>query len=356
MSEPVYQGPRRYEFFQAVRLLRRLLPGRASIGTHSDPEDEFVRFRSAVDLSYPATDVVEIREPEEPRQPAEMTVSFMGVATPGSFGSLPTRYAEEVLARNADKNPALGEFFDLFNHRFISLFYRAWEKHQLAVRYEHDDHELFFERALFSAIGLGTPGLLGRLPFDERALLFRAGLLSMAPVPARVLEQLVESYFQVPARVEPFRPQWCALEESDQNRLGARNSGLGEDLIVGEQIRLVQFRFNLRIGPLDWSRYQEFLPSGSAYPALLELVRLATSQDLDWDVTVALQAEDVPPLKLEVSRDRPTRLGWSTWLTAKGLGRHAEDARFPGDREPQPGPGPPDGVSGQTSDAREAAA
>ena len=94
-----------------------------------------------------------------------MTVSFFGVATPASYGSLPTRYAELILERPRSKNRALRDFLDLFNHRLVSLFYRAWEKHRFPVRVRAvGPAPALFERALFALMGLGTDGLRGRLP------------------------------------------------------------------------------------------------------------------------------------------------------------------------------------------------
>ena len=50
---------------------------------------------------------------------------------------------------------SLAAFFDLINHRLISLFYRAWEKHHFIVARERGGDEPF-ARHLFDLIGLGT--------------------------------------------------------------------------------------------------------------------------------------------------------------------------------------------------------
>ncbi len=69
----------------------------------------------------------------------------------------------------------------------------------------------------------------------------------MAPLPAVALESLVESYFQVPVEVEQFLPAWYSIDEDEQNRLGAANSRLGEDLFIGGRVRLSEFKFGLRL-------------------------------------------------------------------------------------------------------------
>jgi type VI secretion system protein ImpH len=305
-------------------LLRRLRDDGAGIG-EDDPDEEALRFRSEVSLSFPTRDIAKLEPPGEEGRAAVMTVAFLGMATPGSFGSLPTRYAEEILEQEKQKNFALRDFFDLFNHRFVSLFYRAWEKYHLAVQYEVGDAR-FFERALSSVIGMGTDGLAGRIALEDRALLSRAGLLAMAPVPEVALAGVLESYFGVPVEVEQFLPTWYPIEEGEQNRLGAANSRLGEDVFVGAGVCLAQFKFGLRLGPLDWNRYQEFFPTAEGFHALVDLVRLAVTPELDFETRLILRAEDAPALRLEHTPSQACRLGWSTWLKSEEFRRDPDDA------------------------------
>ena len=49
-------------------------------------------------------------------------------------------------------------FLDIFNHRAISLFYRAWEKHHFTVGYERNEQDPLSPH-LMDLLGLGTPGL-----------------------------------------------------------------------------------------------------------------------------------------------------------------------------------------------------
>src|SRR4029077_1035792 len=98
-----------------------------------------------------------------------MTVAFMGLTGPS--GMLPRHYTELLIRlEKEEKGPercALRDWFDLFNHRIISLFYRAWEKYRFYIPYERKEYSLgepdAFTRALLSLIGLGTPRLRDRL-------------------------------------------------------------------------------------------------------------------------------------------------------------------------------------------------
>src|SRR5690606_35714064 len=113
--------PHRFDFFQAVRLLEFMQPGREPVGGGRAAGREAVRFRSAHSLAFPASDVVEINPPRAEGDVPEMTVSFIGLA--GANGPLPRPFAELVVERIARKDRGLRDFLDIFHHRLISLFY-----------------------------------------------------------------------------------------------------------------------------------------------------------------------------------------------------------------------------------------
>ncbi len=82
----------------------------------------------------------------------------------------------------------------LFNHRTISLFYRAWEKYRFPFAYEREARregppgEDLFTRCVYSLLGFGTAGLRGRVDFDDEAFLFYAGFFAHYPRSAISLE------------------------------------------------------------------------------------------------------------------------------------------------------------------------
>ena len=336
LKERLFEKPARFEFFQAVRLLRKLREGEGSEIGAEDPDDEAVRFKSQISLSFPTCAITELSDFGEQERAAVMEVGFMGVATAASFGSLPQCYTEHLLALGKEDNHSTRDFLDLFNHRFVSHLYRSWEKYHLGASHEAET-ESFYERALFGLIGLGTDGLRQRLDLEDKALLSRAGLLGMAPVPASALEGLIQSYFDVPVRVNQFIPSWYAIEEDDQNRLGARGSRLGDDMYLGSTIQLSQFRFEIRIGPLAWDRYQDFFPETDGHRALVSLVRMSVTPETDFQTRPVLRAEDVPGLRLEHTPSQNTRLGWSTWLTSEELRQDADQAVMAGEVFTPPG-------------------
>lgn len=325
--ENLLEAPQGFEFFQAVRLLSKLYPNRGQVGGKSDPEDEVVRFSTSLSFAFPTSDIKDLTQGESNEDPLNMEVAFMGLASPNSFGALPLRYTEHIQALERDKNHGLRDFLDMFNHRFISLFYRAVAKHSMALSHEQEDHGII-EKILLCLIGMGLQGMENRLSFHERALLPRAGHVARKPISAVSLEGLISSYFDVKAEVDQFQPRWYRIEEEDLTLLGRANHTLGEDSILGSQVELSQFGFRVRLGPLTWKEYQSFLPIGEGLKSVMELIRLTTGAEFDFDVQLVLKADETPELKLQSDPEQLPLLGWSTWLKSKEFESDPRDAVF----------------------------
>lgn len=307
----------RFGFFQAVRLLQLMDPDAAAVGTGDDPAAECVRFSSRVSLSFPPGEIYEIRPGAADDQSTEMVVNFMGLASPASYGSLPMPYTELILAQEREKHSALRRFLDLFNHRLVSLFYRAWEKYRFGVVYERAGRTRrgLFEQVLFSVMGIGTGGLQEHLSVNSRALLARAHAVGGKGISALGLAALIRDYFRVPAQIVQFIPAWYQIEDSEVCRLGRQSSHLGEDLCLGSRTRMAQSRFRVQLGPLSWRQMSDLLPDGSAFGALAEVCTLVTGPQFDFEFHLKLAPGQTPPLRLGVSDESGTpRLGWSTWL------------------------------------------
>jgi hypothetical protein len=80
-------------------------------------------------------------------------------------------YTELLRERLRARDQTAASFFDLFNHRIISLFYQAWEKYRFPIAYERGDRDPFSHH-LLDLIGLGTQGLENRQPLPDDSLIF----------------------------------------------------------------------------------------------------------------------------------------------------------------------------------------
>jgi len=331
LKQALGQEGYRFDFFQAVRLLQRERPEAAPVGTGDDPSRESIRFASQVSMGFAPSDVVSIELGEVDEDPAQMTVSFLGVATPHSYGSLPLSYAEMIMGLERDKNFALRHFLDLFNHRLISLYYRAWEKYRFALAYERDSRKNpgIFERAVFALMGMGTDAQRGKMACDDRALLARAYSVRGRATSAQGLAELVRSYFKVPVKVRQFVSCWYPIEDSERTRLGVTSCSLGQDINLGSRVHLAQSRFRLCLGPLAWDNFRDFLPTGKAFRPLVEMTGLAAGPEFDFDCQLVLNASSAPGIRLGAGAGAP-QLGWSTWLHTEPLDEDPADVIIDG--------------------------
>ncbi len=334
LEDILFEEGYRFDFFQAVRLLERLYPHRQPVGREASPSAEVVRFHSRLSLSFPPSAIHEIAPAQDGSGPAQMTVAFMGLT--GPLGVLPRHYTELLLERVRQKDYALRDFLDLFNHRLISLFYQAWEKYRSPIAYERavsrGEWPDRLSQYLFDLIGMGTKGLRGRLEVEDEALLFYAGLLAQHPRSASALEGLLKDYFGVPAEVTQFVGQWLSLSEANRSRLGPReaSNALGVNAVAGSRVWDQQAKFRLRVGPLAYGEFCRFLPSGEAFGRLVGLTRFYAGQECDFDVQLILKAAEIPACRLGETGECAPRLGWSTWLKSREFSRDAEDAVLPG--------------------------
>src|SRR5260370_38074939 len=120
------QEPYAIRFFQAVRLLERLFPERKPVGRFVNPAEEVVHFAANPSLAFPASEIQSLGWNE--KKPHQMTVNFHGLV--GPVGALPQWYTGLVADRVRSGDRTLRDFLDIFNHRFLSLFYQASVKYR----------------------------------------------------------------------------------------------------------------------------------------------------------------------------------------------------------------------------------
>jgi type VI secretion system protein ImpH len=302
---------KRFEFFQAVRLLRALKPDAAAPGGRDPLAKEAVRFCANPSLGFPSSDVADVSAVPEAGgfPPYLMMVNFLGLFGPAS--PLPAYYTEEIIRSDPDTAVAR-PFLDMFHHRFVSFVYRAWEKYRYDLQYRHGARDEFSNR-MFALIGLGSPRLRADSRLEWARLLPYLGLLGMKVRSATLLAGVVSHYFgHVPVRVEEYVPHRTTIDPIQRNELGVANCVLGASCLLGEKVYDVNTKFRLHIGALEFAQYREFLPGGGYHDALRELVSFTLVDRMEYDVALVLDAQHVP--RATLARDNPCRLGYSTWL------------------------------------------
>jgi type VI secretion system protein ImpH len=309
------QKPFDFDFFHALRRIECFHSEKPRLGEGLRPRDDPVRLGQEPALTFAPSSISSVRPPED-TQPGRFEVRFFGLLGPN--GPLPlhlTEYARTRLLNAGD--PTFARFLDIFNHRFLLFFYRAWAQAQPTVSLDRPREDRFtvyvgaFE-------GLAGGKMRSRDEIGDFAKLFYAGWLSRQVRNRDGLVALLTSYFRVPVRVEEFVGHWMCLPPRERTRLSAIHDGLasrqlGRGSVLGARVWDRQHKFRIWLGPLTLTQYESFLPGGQAIGRLVAWVRQYFCFEFEWDVCLVLGHEEIPKVRL----GQFGRLGWTTWLGSR---------------------------------------
>lgn len=316
LNQKLFDEPYEFDYFQAVRLFEKIYPAKKPVGRDAMPHEEILRFRSHLSLNFPPSQIYEIQKQFDEftdEEKTEMVINFMGMI--GVSGVMPVHYTELAMSRVRYGDTAMWAFMDIFTHRIVSMFFRAWEKYRFPIAYERGNDK--FTEYLFDFIGLGTDGLRGRMAIEDESLIPYIGLITQKPHSAASLAQILSDYFKINAKVRQFFGQWIDLDKESITKLSQTNSSLGIDAIVGTRVWDQQSKFRLVLGALNYKEFRAFLPDGTAHKSLKSIVRFIVGLEFDFDVQLVLQADEVPGTILTTRAKRRPMLGWNSWLKSE---------------------------------------
>ena len=144
----------RINFYRFCQLLEQSQQN-APLGSTDSPATDAVRFRPHPGMGFPVSELKNVeRDAGNPDAPPTVRTTFLGLY--GVDSPLPTAYLDYITQRH-DGHDAVMAFLDIFNHRFITQYYRIWRKYNYPASFEAgavDD----ISRCLLGLIGLGIPG------------------------------------------------------------------------------------------------------------------------------------------------------------------------------------------------------
>ncbi|UQA55629.1 type VI secretion system baseplate subunit TssG [Polyangium aurulentum] len=307
-------GARRYSFFRLVYTLERLFPGSAPVGQLGPVADERIRLRADTSLIFASTDVSELAMTKfaDQVERARLSTAFLGLY--GSVSPLPTYYVEDLAQEDYQGGPQpKREFLDVFNHRLLSLLYRAWTKYRHSVGYRKKGNDPFTRR-LWCAAGIdGFRAGEHTSPLHRFLYLRYAPLLASKSRSSRGLEVVLQDLFgSMGVSIEQFIGHWTLLEKPLRNKLGVANHQLGESLTVGRWVYDGTGRFKIVLGPLKYEEYMSFLPGGANRPILKATVDTLTRGAVDAMLELHVKTEDAP--RFQLASPRASTLARTTWL------------------------------------------
>ena len=248
--------PWRFDFFAMMRQLERSFPDRPRIGDSASLREEFVSLGQDPFMDFPASNLTRVEQTASGR--VRVHVKFLGLL--GPQGALPLATTEEAHAWSLMRNDAFPRFLDLFNHRFLQLFYRAWADARPIVQHDRPDADRFITY-IGAMIGVGSPPYRDLDMVADAAKLAFAGLISPQAKSASRLRALIGGLFGVGVEVEQFVGTRLIIEANERSRLGASNSSLGADTVLGAAVYSVRDKIRIRIYTRSLADYMRFLPT-----------------------------------------------------------------------------------------------
>lgn len=303
------ERPYDFDFFQALRHIECLFADKPRIGQALRPGDEAIRLGQDTSLAFAPAALASFA-PATEAAPARLDVNFFGMLGPN--GPLPlhlTEYARERQIHAGDAT--FKRFLDIFHHRFIEMFYRAWAQAQPTANLDRPAQDRF---AVYvgALMGLAGERMRRRDAISDYAKLHYVTALASQVRNRDGLAAVLADYFGVPVRVEEFVGHWMELPRRERTRLGAADDGavLGRGAVLGANVWDRQSKIRLWLGPMRLTQYEEFLPGGPAWPRLVAWLRHYLYFELEWDVQLLLIQSEIPKAAL----GRCVRLGCTAWL------------------------------------------
>lgn len=315
MIAQLLSRPQGYNLFQAIALLERAAPSATPLG-HGNGDGEAVRLRGHVSMAFEPSDVRAVAPmPDKGPWGQPATVGYT-LATPvmtlaGAGSPLPLAYTELVLQRRAARDHATADFLDIFNHRFLSFFYRGRKKHALGLN-------AAAPRASALVGCLDALGALGLArgeagPRNERLWVRHAGLLGMAARSMTGLLALLADRLGLTVRGEQFVGHWRTLESQDHSRLSRQGLRLDGARALGGRVWDQAAGIRLEFVDLSATQFQRLLPGNADHELALWLTQAYLRRDLH--VSFVLYPRPGAAAR-GLGGPAAPRLGWTSWVAA----------------------------------------
>lgn len=277
-----------------------------TVGEAVRPQQEKYRLGQQPSLTFSPREIASVTLRDE-----RPHIRLYGLGLLGPNGPLPIHFTEIAKDRLDNQHDAtLVNFLDMFHHRYLTQFYRAWAQSQSTAGLDRPGDERF-SGYISRLMGIEpTDSVHSALP--QHARLSASPHLIQETRHPDGLSGTLAHYFGIQVRLTEHILHWIEIAPEEHTKLGRASiaSVLGEGALAGEKVPDRQHRFRLVLGPLSLAQYLRFTPQGEDLPALIEWVRAFVGFEYEWEVELKVTTTLAPAACLGGQE----RLGWSTWL------------------------------------------
>lgn len=320
--EELVAEPWRFDMLATLRRFERENADKPRLGDAATLAEEYLVVSQNPYLEFPASNLEAAAAEQSGRM--RLVARFLGMF--GPQGALPLATTEESYLWLLERDDAFPRFVDIFQRRFIALFFRAWADARPIAQNDRPDQDRFRDY-IGSMIGVGAPLFRDVDSLSDFAKMEYAGLLAPRVKSASRLRSFLCSLFGARVEIDEFVGLWLTLDAGERSRLGRRASGLGTDCMLGASMFSVSDKFRVRVFVRDFAQYQRFLPGSDHARQIGDAVFLYVGEEYDWDMELAIPAGEIRPVRL----GQGAKLGWTTWMApnwSKTDETIRRDARF----------------------------
>lgn len=316
-------APSAHDLLHTLRCIQAFEFDAPRLGEALRPRDEAVRLGQDAELDFAAANLHSVCSDRAVPRIGQRALGLFG-----PMGPLPLHLTEYVRERERQHgDPTLARFADLFHHRALLLFFRAWAQSRPEVHHDRpwDDD---FARWLSSLFGQGGPDFAQRSRVADNAKRLHAAWLMRGPRNAEGLVAVIRQYFGLPVRVEACVGHWLELDEQDRTQLRrasapTHNTALGRTAVLGSRVWDRQSLARLHLGPLSLPQFLGLLKGQPTWLALRDWVHEYLGLTVAVDLLLILRPDEVPALRLRRARVEGAagpegstggRLGRDAWL------------------------------------------
>lgn len=315
-------------FMQLCQLLEVRVPEHPGFGTRDTPEHEPVRFRPRARVGFPAGEIASVEFDEEgvtygPNAPPTVRTTFMGLY--GVDAAMPSYMIDDIVLRT-EGHEALEAFLDQFNHRLVTLLYRAWKKYRYPVGFRPGGTDAHSRKLLCMAgFGWGEKPARAGLP-DSRVLALLGLLIQRTRTPEGLAGVVALAVPGIDVRVDEFFPTLKGAGQpqplTSAGRVdGAtsegecRRRGLGGGYVLGRRLTYRSRAARVTLRPASAQQAHDLLPGAWLHGELMAFIRLYVGTRADVSLRMEVSSRLAPAPKIGAAPEGPVpRLAWTTVL------------------------------------------
>lgn len=293
------------QLFALMRYLHLAYDLKNNIGNEENLYEHPLRFGQDATLSFQEKQVHRVSQ-----MPEKTKVQIQGFGMLGSNGVLPIHITEASYEKKLhEKNTAFNDFLDIFHHRLISLFYKAWLMSEPVIMLDNGNNKAFSNQ-IASFVGSAIDQHdkdYEKLAYDQ---FYYSSLLLSQHMPLDNLQEILNCYFKIPIKIKQNIGQWIDSPEHSTIISHHSEHRLGQGLLIGTRYYDITQKFRVVIGPIGISTYLRFLKNGDLAQQLNIWIYRYIKHNYIFDIELVVDKNEVLPM----AANGFSKLGQTSWL------------------------------------------